>query len=456
MLTHISKKTLFLFVGDALLIIISLFLSSAIMAREILNVFSLYTGASVISLFFYLFVFYMADIYNFQGRINGINFILRLIIAIIISNCLIAATFYVFHKWNYSRSVFFLSCFLVLFYSVSWRLIFYRLLKVGKMCSEILIRGSDWVSEELNEVLEKNYDYKLVGLLEEDVKNGEIVSGSSSFVEKSGGLVSLLQEKITEKLMVPIMAGPYLQFGKKGDDTRFHGVKIYDIPTFYEYITGKIPLSQISDNWLYYSHFYKKNKHLYNLKIKIVLEKILAVLILMITLPLIIVSAIAIKLDSRGSVFFIQARRGEGIKTIKIVKFRTMFQGMEEERERAGFRNDPRITRVGKILRFFRIDEIPQLWNVIKGDMSIIGPRTLMMQEVSRFSNEIPYFYIRQFVKPGITGWAQVNYKHGVNIEDATEKLQYDLYYIKNLSPLLDFHILLLTLKVVLLGRGAR
>jgi len=103
---------------------------------------------------------------------------------------------------------------------------------------------------------------------------------------------------------------------------------------------------------------------------------------------------------------------------------------MEEERERAGFRNDPRITGVGKILRFFRIDEIPQLWNVIKGDMSIVGPRTLMKQEVSRFSSEIPFFYIRHFVKPGITGWAQVHYKHGANAEDATEKLQYDLYYI--------------------------
>lgn len=397
MLKHIPKKSLLLFVGDALLITISLCLSFVILSRDTSNVFYTYTGASVISLFFYLFVFYMAEIYSFRGRIISAKFILKLVVSIIISNCMIAATFYVFHKWKYDRSVFFLNCIFILFYAVSWRLFFDRFFKFGKRCSNILKRA-----------------------------------------------------------ILPIIPGSYKQFVKKIDDAQFDGTEIDETQTLYGYITGKVPISQINYSWLSYSDFYKKNKALYNLKIKVALDKIFAILIIIITLPLIIVSAIAIKLESRGSVFFTQERRGEGTKTIKIIKFRTMIQGMEEERERAGFRNDPRITGVGKILRFFRIDEIPQLWNVIKGDMSIVGPRTLMKQEVSRFSSEIPYFYIRHFVKPGITGWAQVHYKHGANAEDATEKLQYDLYYIMNLSPLLDFYIFLLTLKVVLYGRGAR
>jgi lipopolysaccharide/colanic/teichoic acid biosynthesis glycosyltransferase len=397
MLKHIPKKSLLLFVGDALLITISLCLSFVILSRGTSNVFYTYTGASVISLFFYLFVFYMAEIYSFRGRIISAKFILKLVVSIIISNCMIAATFYVFHKWKYDRSVFFLNCAFILFYAVSWRLIFDRFFKFGRRCSNNLKRS-----------------------------------------------------------ILPIIPGSYKQFVKKIDDAQFDGTEIDETQTLYGYITGKVPISQINYSWLSYSDFYKKNKALYNLKIKVALDKIFAILIIIITLPLIIVSAIAIKLESRGSVFFTQERRGEGTKTIKIIKFRTMVQGMEEERERAGFRNDPRITGVGKILRFFRIDEIPQLWNVIKGDMSIVGPRTLMKQEVSRFSSEIPYFYIRHFVKPGITGWAQVHYKHGANAEDATEKLQYDLYYIMNLSPLLDFYIFLLTLKVVLYGRGAR
>ena len=397
MLKHIPKKSLLLFVGDALLITISLCLSFVILSRNTSNVFYTYTGASVISLFFYLFVFYMAEIYSFRGRIISAKFILKLVVSIIISNCMIAATFYVFHKWKYDRSVFFLNCAFILFYAVSWRLFFDRFFKFGKRCSNILKRA-----------------------------------------------------------ILPIIPSSYKQFVKKIDDAQFDGTEIDETQTLYGYITGKVPISQINYSWLSYSDFYKKNKALYNLKIKVALDKIFAILIIIITLPLIIVSAIAIKLESRGPVFFRQERRGEGTKTIKIIKFRTMIQGMEEERERAGFRNDPRITGVGRILRFFRIDEIPQLWNVIKGDMSIVGPRTLMKQEVSRFSSEIPYFYIRHFVKPGITGWAQVHYKHGVNAEDATEKLQYDLYYIMNLSPLLDFYIFLMTLKVVLYGRGAR
>ena len=397
MLKHIPKKSLFLFVGDALLITISLCLSFVIISRDTLNVFYTYTGASVISLFFYLFVFYMAEIYSFRGRVISAKFILKLVVSIIISNCMIAATFYVFHKWKYDRSVFFLNCAFILFYAISWRLIFDRFFKFGKRCSNIL-----------------------------------------------------------KRTILPIIPGSYKQFVKKIDDAQFDGTEIDETQTLYGYITGKVPISQINYSWLSYSDFYKKNKALYNLKIKVALDKIFAILIIIVTLPIIIVSAIAIKLESRGSVFFTQERRGEGTKTIKIIKFRTMIQGMENERERAGCRNDPRITSVGRILRFFRIDEIPQLWNVIKGDMSIVGPRTLMKQEVSRFSSEIPFFYIRHFVKPGITGWAQVHYKHGANAEDATEKLQYDLYYIMNLSPLLDFYIFLLTLKVVLYGRGAR
>jgi lipopolysaccharide/colanic/teichoic acid biosynthesis glycosyltransferase len=165
---------------------------------------------------------------------------------------------------------------------------------------------------------------------------------------------------------------------------------------------------------------------------------------------------LAIKLDSKGPVFFKQERVGKNAKNFKMIKFRTMRLGMEEERALAGLKIDPRITRVGKVLRFFRIDEIPQLWNVIKGDMSLIGPRSLIKTEVVEFLNKVPYFIFRHAIKPGITGWAQVNYKHGPNIADATEKLQYDLFYMKNLSPVLDLHILLKTIRAVLFGRGAR
>jgi len=130
--------------------------------------------------------------------------------------------------------------------------------------------------------------------------------------------------------------------------------------------------------------------------------------------------------------------------------------GAENDRLHAGEKDDPRITRVGRILRLFRIDELPQMCNVLKGEMSFIGPRALIEEEVGEFESRIPYFSLRHSIRPGITGWAQVNYKHGATVEDGHEKLQYDLFYIKNLTPLLDLHILLKTLRVVVFGKGAR
>ena len=186
------------------------------------------------------------------------------------------------------------------------------------------------------------------------------------------------------------------------------------------------------------------------------LDKIIAVFGIVSSFPLMLVAIIAIKIDSKGSVFFKQERVGENKKIFIALKLRTMDCGKEDERALAGYKKDPRVTKVGRIIRFFRIDEIPQLWNVMRGDMSIIGPRLLIKEEVREFSESVPYFYLRHSVKPGITGWAQVHYKHGKEIQDATEKLQYDLFYIKNLSLVLDLHILLKTVKVVLFGRGAR
>jgi lipopolysaccharide/colanic/teichoic acid biosynthesis glycosyltransferase len=133
-----------------------------------------------------------------------------------------------------------------------------------------------------------------------------------------------------------------------------------------------------------------------------------------------------------------------------------MRNGADTSREHAGTKDDPRITRVGRVIRLFRLDEIPQLWNVLKGDMSFIGPRALMAEEVHAFASRIPYFNLRHSIRPGITGWAQINYPHGATVKDALEKLQYDLFYIKNLSPLLDLHIFLRTFYIILFGKGAQ
>jgi exopolysaccharide biosynthesis polyprenyl glycosylphosphotransferase len=178
---------------------------------------------------------------------------------------------------------------------------------------------------------------------------------------------------------------------------------------------------------------------------------------LILTLPLLPLIMLAVRLDSEGPVFYTQTRMGKGGKLFKVVKFRTMRQDAEAANgaQWAGD-NDPRVTRVGKILRKTRLDEIPQMWCVLKGDMAFVGPRPERPEFIALLSKEIPFYGVRHMVRPGVTGWAQIKYKYGSTIEDAREKLQYDLFYIKNASIGLDLLIMFQTVKTVLLRRGAQ
>jgi lipopolysaccharide/colanic/teichoic acid biosynthesis glycosyltransferase len=228
------------------------------------------------------------------------------------------------------------------------------------------------------------------------------------------------------------------------------------MPSFYEKRLGKIPVNHVSDLWFVFVPISGVRRNTYNQKVKRICDLFLSLIGIVLTLPFAAIIALAIKLDSPGPLFYIQQRIGWNEKAFELVKFRSMRDGADKEREFAGRPDDPRITRVGRIIRLLRMDEIPQLWNVFKGDMSFIGPRALMAEEVEAFSSKIPYFNLRHSIRPGITGWAQINYPHGAEEKDALEKLQYDLFYIKNLSPLLDLHIFLRTFYIVLFFRGAK
>jgi len=166
---------------------------------------------------------------------------------------------------------------------------------------------------------------------------------------------------------------------------------------------------------------------------------------------------LAVRLDSKGPIFYTQTRVGKGGRIFKVVKFRTMRADAETlSGPQWASNNDPRVTRVGRFLRTSRLDEIPQMWCVLKGDMAFVGPRPERPEFVEMLSKEIPYYGVRHMVRPGVTGWAQVKYKYGSTVEDSREKLQYDLFYIKNASIGLDLAIMFLTVKTVLLRRGAQ
>ncbi len=235
---------------------------------------------------------------------------------------------------------------------------------------------------------------------------------------------------------------------------RFRGVSVYDLTDFYERFWSKVPVLHLHSGWFIFSHGFDLIQNPLGLRLKRVVDYIFAIVLLIFFAPLMTLIAILIRLDSRGPAIFRQKRVGEGGRMFTLYKFRSMHQDAERAGAQWTNTNDVRVTRIGRVLRAMRLDELPQLINVIRGDMSFIGPRPERPEFTEMLEKEIPYYDSRYLVKPGITGWAQVLYPYGASVEDAREKLQYDLYYIKHYSLLLDIAIVFKTIRVVLLGRG--
>jgi sugar transferase (PEP-CTERM system associated) len=236
---------------------------------------------------------------------------------------------------------------------------------------------------------------------------------------------------------------------------RVDGCEILDGNSFYEMLSGKLVVDQLYPSWLIFSNGFRKS--FIRTILKRTVDIAMSLVMLIVFLPLMILVALLIKIDSRGPVFYSQERVGQKHKTYNIYKFRSMIDNAEKTCGPAyACEDDPRVTRIGYYLRKFRIDEMPQLWNVLKGEMSFVGPRPERGVFVQEYEKQIPYYLERFSIKPGITGWAQICFGYGADAEDTLEKLNYDLFYIKNMSILMDIMIILKTIKIVIFGNGAR
>jgi sugar transferase (PEP-CTERM system associated) len=234
------------------------------------------------------------------------------------------------------------------------------------------------------------------------------------------------------------------------------GVHVNDLSTFLERETGRVDLDTVNPSWLIFSDGFSSGR-VFSSMFKRLFDVTVSLLLLALVLPVLGVAVLAVKLDSRGPAFYRQRRIGLYGLGFDIIKLRSMRVDAEVGGNAVwAEKDDPRITRVGRVLRKLRIDELPQCWSVLKGDMSFVGPRPERPQFVDDLEQQLPYYAERHMVKPGITGWAQINYPYGASIEDSRQKLEYDLYYAKNYSPFLDLLILLQTVRVVLWPEGAR
>jgi len=252
----------------------------------------------------------------------------------------------------------------------------------------------------------------------------------------------------TDKLLGdPKLTGKLLQY-------KLEGLQYYNYLEFYETYENKLPISHLSPKWFLENTGFEIYHNNFNLKAKRLLDLFFAMLIGIFAAPVIILAAIIVKLESKGPIFFIQERIGEGNRKFNIVKFRSMTTDAEKNGPQWASKNDNRVTKFGKIMRATRIDELPQLWNVLRGEMSFVGPRPEREFFIQQLEKEIPYYNLRHTVKPGLTGWAQVMYPYGASVEDAYRKLQYDLYYIKHHSIPFDVKVLLKTVTIVIFGKG--
>ena len=238
-------------------------------------------------------------------------------------------------------------------------------------------------------------------------------------------------------------------------DCKTGGIRVSDISTHFEKTSGQIKLDYVNAGWLIFGDGF--NRGIYPGIVKRLFDIVCTLILLALAAPVILFTICLIFIESKGPIFYRQERVGCGGKSFNVLKFRSMKIDAEKNgTPRWAAAQDDRTTRVGRVIRRFRIDEIPQLLNVLKGDMSLVGPRPERPFFVEQLTREIPYYAVRQSVKPGITGWAQVRYQYGANLTDSREKLQYDLYYVKNHTLFLDLVILFETVDVVASGRGAR
>jgi sugar transferase (PEP-CTERM system associated) len=234
------------------------------------------------------------------------------------------------------------------------------------------------------------------------------------------------------------------------------GVHVNELSSFLERETGRVDLDTVNPSWLIFSDGFSSGRFFSTIA-KRCFDIAASLTLLVLTMPLVLITAIAIKFESKGPAFFRQTRVGLYHENFELIKLRSMRQDAEVDGQAVwAQQDDPRITRVGKWIRQLRIDELPQVWNVLKGEMSFVGPRPERPQFVADLEAQLSYYAERHMVKPGITGWAQINYPYGASLEDARHKLEYDLYYAKNYSPFLDVLILLQTFRVVLWPDGAR
>jgi sugar transferase (PEP-CTERM system associated) len=446
-------RTLILLVGEAIIVYVSLLVGAVLCYREdsyiVLNYESGYYKililATVVLLCSHWFDLYKLTNFDDEG---GLYFRLLLVPGIVALT--LAAVGYVFPHLLLDKFALLWGLAILTLGLVAWRNIYPRLAQHRWLQQRVYVLGAGERARRLVQGLRQisQLGVKVVGWsgnLEGALTREDLASDMMNHVQQSAvhRVIVAMEDRRDNMPMLELLR------------LRLNGVHVEEATSWLEKVSGRIEVEQLYPSGIVFATGFRFSG-IFRL-LRGVLHFTVALIALLLTLPLIPLVALAIRLDSPGPLFYAQRRVGRSGKAFYCYKFRTMRQGAEADTGPTWAGDgDPRITRVGRFLRISRLDEIPQLWCVLKGDMAFVGPRPERPEFVEWLTKEIPYYGVRHMVSPGITGWAQVRYKYGNTVEDAKEKLQYDLFYIKNASIALDVLIMFQTIKIVTLGRGAQ
>ncbi len=400
---------------------------------------------------------YYNDFYDLTLVQSSRELVVRLLQSAGAAALILAALYVLVPAFDIGSSVVVTALCLFLVAVLTWRLLFYRIADSRRLEERVLIVGTGSAARTVARqiLVQRDFGYRLVGFVDDDPASQVIGATRTALLGSPSDIPKIIETYHVDRIVVGLRDRRGRLPIQELMHAKLSGVRVEDATATYERITGKILVDNLRPSWLIFSDGFHVSR--LTRATKRVMDLGLGLFGAVVGAPLMVLTGLAIWLETGRPVLYRQERVGENGRTFTLYKFRSMRTDAESSGTPVWARErDDRVTRVGRVIRKTRLDELPQLWNVLRGDMSFVGPRPERPFFVDQLSAEIPFYPQRHAVKPGLTGWAQVKYRYGASVEDAMEKLRYDLYYIKNLSLGFDLTIMFDTVKVILFGKGAK
>ncbi len=402
----------------------------------------------------YLLTFMINGLYDFHSESPKIKTVFDTATSVVIGSLFLLVIFFSFPILKFpSRPIFFLNALFVVIFVYLGRLFYTQIF--GRIVQNVLIIGAGESGRRILKEINPHHlaGYRVIGFIDDDKQKLDTTLDGIPVLGDSDRLQEVVKQRNIDYIVVAI---PHSEKHKALVNSLISciqsGVEVEDMAVLYEKVTGRIPFELLDDLWFLDTKFGRDT--FYKRVLKQMIEKVIAGVVFLMGSPIFFLAIVIQKIFQGGPVFYIQERIGRLGKPFKIVKFRTMAENAEENGPVWAEENDSRVTKLGRFLRLTRIDELPQMINILKGDMSFVGPRPERRYFVERFEKEIPFYSYRLSALPGLTGWAQIKHGYDSSIGDVKKKLEYDLYYIKRMSLFFDIYILLLTMKVIFSAKG--